>query len=150
MADESLATTVSTRVASCLRSDGVALVPITALSSLYFILSSSPMHRAWPWSSQTDVLSLLFPFNLLPSFHVSHTSILHPHFFSPSSNIFTSLIIIFLQPSRFFSITLPGSLQVFMFPSCHPHLSCSLLSSFPLLFFSLSDNDTGKFTPLQL
>lgn len=101
---------------------------------------------------KTAVLSLFFLLTSFPPshlFHINH-SILSP--FPPLySVIHTSLVIVVSQVTLYLSRAPPASIPFFLTSFRHYFIShFSLHSCFPLSFFSLTNNDTGKFTPVTL
>lgn len=136
----------------------VASEPITALSLPHtpvhrIIFISAQSHRAWP--KHTAVLSLSFSFflhsfpaiSVVPSLSsLSFTPFpfsVFWHFYFSGHCWFLSHPILFHNFTSF-TPTFPVSSNVTSYLSPHSSLF------FPFLFFSLSDNDTGKFTPVTL
>lgn len=134
----------------------VASEPITALSLPHtpvhrIIFISAQSHRAWP--KRTAVLSLSFSFflhsfpaiSVVPSLSsLSFTPFpfsVFWHFYFSGHCWFLSHPILFHNFTSF-TPTFPVSSNVTSYLSPHSSLF------FPFLFFSLSDNDTGKFTPV--
>ena len=114
------------------------------------ILISRRSHRAWPRPYQTAVLSICFSFppsHFFPTPHLCHITSPPPspipHFLSYILSISISLVTVVSQVTLNFTTTTPVSLPLSLIS-----LTSSLL--FPSLFFSLSDNDIGKFAPVNL